>query len=231
MKMKELCESERPREKMLSGGADVLSSGELLAVLLRTGSSGKNVLELSQEILSCAGGSLITLSGMSLEHLLEIDGMGKGKAATLMACFELGRRLFAERSAINKTPVTSPKKVFERIIPTMLGLDHEECWVIFLNTAQYCTGMQKLSSGGQNATIVDVKEVIRLALEKRAAHIVLTHNHPSGNLTPSQADKELTKRIASAGSILNVKLIEHLIIGVLPSGKPDYFSFAENGLL
>ncbi|MBQ2104717.1 MAG: DNA repair protein RadC [Bacteroidales bacterium] len=223
MKIKELCESERPREKMLSGGAEALSSGELLAVLLRTGSSGKNVLELSQEILSCANGSLITLSGMSLGHLLEIDGMGKGKAATIMACFELGRRLFAERSAINKTPITSPKKVFELIIPTMLGLDHEECWVIFLNTAQYCTGMQRLSSGGQSATIVDVKEVIRLALERKAAHIVLTHNHPSGNPRPSQEDLRQTAALKKALTPMGIGLIDHVIVC-----DDCYFSFSDD---
>lgn len=223
MKIKELCEGERPREKMLSCGAEGLSSGELLAVLLRTGSSGKNVLELSQEILSYAGGSLICLSGMSLEHLLEINGIGEGKAATLMACFELGKRLFAERSSINKTPVTSPRKVFELMIPAMLGLDHEECWVLFLNNAQYCTGMQRLTSGGQNSTIVEVKEVVRLALEKKASHIILTHNHPAGNPRPSQEDLRQTAALKKALTPMGIGLMDHVIIC-----DDCYFSFSDD---
>ena len=223
MKIKELCESERPREKMFSLGTAALSNGELLAVLLRTGYAGKNVLEMSQELLAEAGGNLISLSVLSLEQLQELSGMGKGKAATLAACFELGRRLFSERSVVDKSPVVSPRMVYDMLIPFMLGLDHEECWVIFLNTVHYCIGMQKVSFGGRNETTIDLKEILRLTLEKKASNIILAHNHPSESPRPSKDDMRQTEALKKALTPMGIGLIDHVIIC-----NDSYFSFSDN---
>ena len=222
MKIKELCEGERPREKMLSGGVQALSNGELLAVILRTGNPGKNVVELSQEILSEAQGSLVFLGGMSLEKLLAIDGIGKSKAATLAACFELGRRTFAEKAAFRKVPVTSPRMVFELMIPSLLGLDHEECWILFLNNAQYCTGRRRVSYGGMDSTVIDIKGITRLALEKRASYLILVHNHPSGSPLPSQEDIRQTAALKKALTPMGIGLMDHVIVC-----NDCYYSFSD----
>ena len=222
MKMKELSESERPRERLLSKGAPSLSNGELLAVLLVSGNQGKNVVEMAQEVLSAARGSLISLAGMSLSQLVEVDGIGKSKAATLAACFELGRRLFAERASFKKTAVISPQKVYDLMIPNMLGLDHEECWILFLNNAQYCIGRQKVSSGGLDSTIIDMKDITRMALDRRASYLILAHNHPSGSPYPSQEDIKQTAALKKALTPMGIGLMDHVIIC-----DDCYYSFSD----
>ena len=222
MKIKELCESERPRERLLSKGAPSLSNGELMAVLLNTGGRGKNVVEMAQEVLSAANGSLITLAGMSMNQLEEVDGIGKSKAATLAACFELGRRLFAEKAAYRKYPVVSPLVVYEMMIPHLLGLDHEECWILFLNNAQYCTGRQRVSSGGLDSTIIDLKDITRTALDKRASFLILVHNHPSGSPFPSQEDLRQTEALKKALTPMGIGLMDHVIIC-----NDCYYSFSD----
>lgn len=225
MKIKDLCEDERPREKMYSHGAAALSSGELIAILLRTGNSTQSAVEVAQNLLSSAGGSLVSLSEMTIETLTGANGIGKGKASSLMACFELGRRLFSEKSAVSKAAVTSPKMVYELMIPRLLGVRHEECWVLFLNNAQYCLSCSRLTSGGQSATIIDVKEILRTALEKRAAFIVLVHNHPSGNPRPSMEDIKQTSALKKALSTFGIGLMDHVIIC-----DDSFYSFSDESV-
>ena len=220
--MKELCESERPRERLLSKGAPSLSNGELMAVLLNTGGRGKNVVEMAQEVLSAARGSLITLAGMSVTQLEEVSGIGKSKAATLAACFELGRRLFSEKVSFKKSPVISPQKVYDLMIPQLLGLDHEECWLLFLNNAQYCIGRRRVSSGGLDATIIDMKDITRMALDMRATFLILVHNHPSGSPYPSQEDIKQTAALKKALTPMGIGLMDHVIIC-----NDCYYSFSD----
>ena len=222
MKIKELCESERPRERLLSKGAPSLSNGELLAVLLNTGSRGKNVVEMAREVLSAAQGSLITLAGMSMSQLETTEGIGKSKAAVLAACFELGRRLFAERAAFKKSSVISPGTVYELMIPHLLGLDHEECWILFLNNAQYCIGSQRVSSGGLDSTIIDLKDITRMALDKRASYLILVHNHPSGSPFPSHEDIRQTAALKKALTPMGIGLMDHVIVC-----NDCYYSFSD----
>lgn len=222
MKIKELCESERPRERLLSQGAPSLSNGELLAVLLNTGGRGKNVVEMAQEVLSAARGSLINLAGMSLSQLEKVNGIGKSKAAVLAACFELGRRLFSERASFKKSPVISPQIVFELMIPHMLGLDHEECWILFLNNAQYCVGRQKVSSGGMDSTVIDMKDITRMALDMRSSFLILVHNHPSGSPYPSQEDIRQTAALKKALTPMGIGLMDHVIVC-----NDCYYSFSD----
>ncbi|MBR5432453.1 MAG: DNA repair protein RadC [Bacteroidales bacterium] len=222
MKIKELCESERPRERLFSQGAPSLSNGELMAVLLNTGNRGKNVVEMAQEVLSAANGSLITLAGMSLAQLEKVNGIGRSKAATLAACFELGRRLFSERAAFKKFPVVSPQVVYELMIPHLLGLDHEECWILFLNNAQYCTGRHRVSSGGLDSTIIDLKAITRMALDRRASFLILVHNHPSGSPLPSQEDLRQTQALKKALTPMGIGLMDHVIIC-----NDCYYSFSD----
>ena len=222
MKIKELSESERPRERLLSQGAPTLSNGELMAVLLNTGGRGKNVVEMAQEVLAEANGSLIALAGMSMAQLEKVNGIGKSKAAILAACFELGRRLFSEKTSYKKYPVVSPKVVYELMIPLLLGLDHEECWILFLNNAQYCTGRQRVSSGGLDSTIIDLKDITRTALEKRASFLILVHNHPSGSPFPSQEDLRQTEALKKALTPMGIGLMDHVIIC-----NDCYYSFSD----
>ena len=222
MKIKELSESERPRERLLSKGAPSLSNGELMAVLLNTGGRGKNVVEMAQEVLAEAGGSLISLAGMSLPQLEKVSGIGKSKAATLAACFELGRRMFAEKATFRKSPVISAQGVYELMIPHMLGLNHEECWILFLNNAQFCVGRQRMSSGGMDATVIDMKDITRMALDRRASFLILVHNHPSGSPYPSQEDIRQTAALKKALTPMGIGLMDHVVIC-----DDCYYSFSD----
>ena len=143
MKIKDLCMDERPREKMMQKGAESLSNAELLAILLRTGTEKMNVIDVARELLKSAGGKLNGVADMSPERLCEIGGIGPGKAVTLAAAFELGRRAGSEPIVESRTAISSPKTVFRAMLPIMRGLDHEECWVIYLNRANYMISREK----------------------------------------------------------------------------------------
>lgn len=212
MKISELCFSERPREKALSRGAGSLSNAELLAVLLRSGTRESSAVELAQTILRSAGGSLVELSRLPLETLVSFPGIKSSKAATLIASFELGRRLVAETSTIEKCPLTGAEGVFKRMIPRLKGLRHEECWVLFINKSQYVTGDLRMSSGGDDSTTIDVRCILREALSRRAQALVLVHNHPSGNPLPGEADIKATAALKKAAEAMDILLLDHVII-------------------
>jgi DNA repair protein RadC len=151
MRIKELSYDDRPREKMLSKGPAALSNAELLAILIRTGDSQRNAVELSREIMSALDGSVSALASVSLESLCDIPGIGVGKALAISAAIELGRRFCADSGAPDKTPVTSPETVYRIMMPHLKGLDHEECWVLYLNRANYVIGKETLSTGASAA--------------------------------------------------------------------------------
>ena len=223
MKMKDMCKSERPREKMLSLGAGALSNGELLAVLLRSGTSACGVMEMSQMLLSRADGRLTRMFSMGAEELLGLPGVGPEKAATIMAAFDLGKRFLLEESDVAKVPVVGARSVYDRMIPLMKGLRREECWAVFLNSSNYVLGKLLISTGTLSETLMDARMVVKPALEKNAGGVVLVHNHPSQNPRPSPQDVTVTGRIRAACSQFGISLVDHVIVC-----DSCFYSFADD---
>lgn len=226
MKMKELNRDDRPREKLLDKGPATLSDAELLAILLRTGTGRRNVLEVAQDLLRSAEGRLNGVAGMSVERLCRINGIGPDKAATISAAFELGRRSAAEPFVHEKKAVASPRTVFRMMLPLLRGLDHEECWALFLNRANYVIGKERMSAGGMEATVIDSKAVLRRAIERKASGVILVHNHPSGSAMPGQADITQTGVLKRVLSSCDVQLVDHVIVA-----EDSWYSFADEQLV
>jgi len=223
MKIKELSADDRPREKMLSKGVSALSNAELLAILIRSGSGGKNALELSQEALKASGGTLTGLSGQTHHALGRIKGIGTGKALSILAALELGRRAFAEERKAGATAIRSPPNVFDLMLPRMRGLDHEECWILYLNRANFLTGKEMISSGGLSSTTFDVKHITRHVLDTGASAVMVIHNHPSGNPLPGKSDLLYTEVLRRALSTFDIRLVDHVIVC-----DDRFFSFSDN---
>lgn len=217
-------EEDRPREKLRLKGKDTLSDAELIAILIGSGSKIESAVDLSKRILSSVDNNLNALGKMSISQLTKFKGIGEVKAITIIAALELGRRRRLE-AASKLGEVTSSKIVFEMMQPIIGELSHEEFWVLFLNNSNKIISKSQLSKGGITGTIVDVRIVFKLALETRATSLILCHNHPSGNLQPSEADKEITKKIKFAGESLDVKVLDHLIIT-----ESKYYSFVDEGI-
>lgn len=225
MKIKELCTDERPREKMLAKGPEALSNTELLAILLRTGTGRRNVIDLARELLKNGDMLLTNLASMSPERMSMTDGIGPSKAITVAAAFELGRRCAAEDSGKGSRRISGPKDVSRIMMPLMRTMDHEECWVLFLNKTNDMIGKERISYGGMEATVVDNKVIIRRIIEKKALSAILIHNHPSGNAYPSKADITYTEQLSKALKTCGLSLLDHIIIG-----KENYYSFADEQL-
>ena len=198
MKLKELNKQERPREKMMARGANALTDVELLAILLRTGTSTRNVVDVARELLRTADDRLGSVAAMSLDSLRQVVGIGPSKAVAVAAAFELGRRLALEVGMENVPRMDSPAKVYRVMLPLLRDLDHEECWVLFLNKSNGLISKERMTSGGQDFTVMDKRVVVRRAIEKKAASIILVHNHPSGNAMPSVEDINQTKDLHRA---------------------------------
>ena len=222
MKIKELGMDDRPREKMAEKGLGALSNAELIATMVRTGSRRDNAVDISRMLLRSAGDSLITLSGMSVKQMCRTAGVGPGKAASVAAAFELGRRCAVESSTIDKVSITEPAMIYRHMLHLMKGLAHEECWVIYLNRANYILGKERLSSGGTSSTVIDVKMIIKNALEMLASGIILVHNHPSGNPQPGACDIKQTGILKKAAETFDISLLDHIIIA-----DDRFYSFAE----
>src|SRR6266481_1965610 len=221
VKIRELPEEDRPREKLLKRGADALTNRELIAILLRTGVRGKNAVEVGGEILE----KYKTLSGLtrtSASELRKIRGIGSAKAVQLAAAFKLGERMAKEK--ISREKIDSPELVNEFFGAEMRALQKESLRVRLLET-------QEISLGSVNESIAHPREVFRPALLAAAYAIIIVHNHPSGDPTPSSADHSLTRRLAEAAELLQIKLLDHVIIGSPGDGRAPYFSFKEAGVL
>lgn len=216
-------EDDRPREKLMLKGKSALSDAELIAILIGSGSRNESAVDLSKRILASAD-NLNVLGKMSISQLMNFKGIGEAKAITIISALELGRRRRAEDTA-ELTKITSSKLVFEIMQPVIGELAHEEFWVLFLNNSNKVISKSQLSKGGISGTIVDVRMVFRLALENGATALILCHNHPSGNLQPSDADRKITKKIKQAGDSLDVKVLDHLIIT-----ETNYYSFVDEGI-
>lgn len=222
MKIKELGMDDRPREKMAEKGLGALSNAELIATMVRTGSRKDNAVDISRMLLRSAGDSLVTLSGMSVKQMCRTAGIGPGKAASVVEAFELGRRCAVESSTIDKVSITDPAMIYRHMLHLMKGLAHEECWVIYLNRANYILGKERLSSGGTSSTVIDVKMIIKNALEMLASGIILVHNHPSGNPQPGACDIKQTGILKKAAETFDISLLDHIIIA-----DDRFYSFAE----
>lgn len=225
LSIQEWCSEERPREKFLSKGASALTNAELLAILLRSGNRESNAIELARMILEEAGNSLQRLKHFSYEDFCRFKGIGNGKALSIMAALEISRRVECEQEP-QLAQIYSSRSAASIMAPILRDLQHEECWVIYLNTANRVIDKERISSGGVNCTVVDVKIIIKRAISKLANSIILFHNHPSGNCRPGEQDKIQTVKLRSAARTCDLELTDHIIIG----GK-GYFSFLDEGLL
>ena len=226
MRLKEMCADEMPREKMLNKGPDALSNTELLAILLRTGRDGKNVIDMARELLLSGNGALSGLAEMSIDRLCEISGIGPGKAVAIAAAFELGRRASVEGNTRNAKVLSSPRNVFRQMNPIMRDLDHEECWILLLNKTNRLISKERMSSGSLDSTIMDSKGIIRKAIDKKASSVILVHNHPSGSALPSTSDISQTRSLSKALKICDLSLVDHVIIA-----RNSYYSFADEELV
>lgn len=215
------CEEERPREKLITSGCSSLTNAELLAIIIQTGTSKKTAVDLAREIISQSGGRLESLSRFSAERLKQISGIGTAKAVTILACFELARRMSAEIPA-DEPVITSSQTAAKIMGPLLRDLPHEECWVMYLNKANKLICKEKISSGGIDQTSIDIRIVVRKALEHFACSLILVHNHPSGNRFPGEADLVQTAALKKALSVFDITLLDHIII----AGK-KYFSFSD----
>ena len=226
MRLKELCLDDRPREKMLEKGPGALSNAELLAIMIRTGTGKMNVVDVARTLLSSAEERLNAIADMPMERLCSVSGIGRSKAVTIAAAFELGRRCSMELAVPDKVAVSSPKVVFRMMLPFLRGLDHEECWAMFLNRANYVLGKERMSVGGLESTVVDVKAILRRALERKASGVILVHNHPSGSAMPGQADIRQTAVLKKALQTCEIQLVDHVVVA-----EDSWYSFADERLV
>ena len=218
-------EKDRPREKLMLHGKTSLSDAELLAILIGSGTPKVSAVALCKEILEFANNDLSILGKLSVTDLCKFKGIGPAKAITIVSALEIGRRRQSENvEKIQK--IASSNDVYRIFLNLLVDLPHEEFWVLYLNRKNKVIGKEKISSGGLSSTTVEVKFIIKNALDRLATSIILIHNHPSGNLTPSQADIELTNKVKLAGNLLDIITFDHLIIS-----NEGYFSFADKGYL
>ena len=219
-------EDDKPREKMLLKGVTALSTNELLAILIRSGSGGESALDLSRRILTDASNDLNTLARLSVSDFMNrYKGVGMAKAASIIAAMELGRRR-ALSTAREEPALTTSRDLYDYLQPLIGDLDHEEFWVVTLSSACRIKSCDRLFSGGIESTIIDIRMIFRKVLESKACSIVIAHNHPSGNDRPSSHDITLTKKVQEAGRVLDITLLDHIV--VCPN---QYYSFADNGML
>ncbi|EKD31480.1 MAG: hypothetical protein ACD_77C00322G0006 [uncultured bacterium] len=225
LSIREWKEDERPREKLLAKGAESLSDAELLAVILGSGTKNESAVDLGRNILQINENNLRSLAGTSVKKLMEVKGVGLSKALAISAVMEISRRISVTSAAL-LPGIQSSQNAAKVISPLLRDLPHEECWVLYLNRANKLISKDRLSIGGVTATVVDVKIIIKAALEKLASSIILVHNHPSGNPHPGENDKMQTKILKDAASLFDITLLDHLIIA-----GDGYFSFADDGII
>lgn len=223
--IKNWSDDDKPREKLVQKGKSALSNAELIAILISSGSRNESAVELSKRILGSINNNLNDLGKLSVKQLMQFKGIGEAKAVSIAAALEIGRRR-REEGAEKIDTVTSSKSVFELLQPNLGELQHEEFWIVYLNNSNKVLHTAQLSKGGITGTLVDVRLVMKQALELGSVALILAHNHPSGALKPSNADKEITQKLKIAAEVLDIKVLDHLIIT-----QKDYFSFADEEIL
>lgn len=223
--IREWAESDRPREKLLEHGRRALTDAELIAILIGSGSKGESAVSLCRRILKDVNNSLHILAQKEVADLCNYKGIGEAKAISIIAALELGRRR-KEEVLVEKPILNSSKKVFAYFKFKLQDLPHEEFWVLYLSTACKILDEQLIGRGGNDFTPVDIRIILRFALRAKAHSMILLHNHPSGTLLPSQADKQLTAKINEAAKIMDLRVNDHLIFT-----DHSYYSFKDEGLL
>lgn len=216
---------DRPREKLMQHGPRVLSDAELIAILIGSGTREISAVELSRKVMSLSSNNLDELGRLSVSDLMKIKGIGEAKAITITAALELGRRRASSEPEI-KSKISSSIDAAGIFISLLTDIQHEEFWVAYLNRSNKLIERIRISQGGISGTITDVRLIMRKALEVYATSIILCHNHPSGNLTPSEQDKQITQKIKESAKLFDISLLDHIVVGL-----GNYFSFADEGLL
>lgn len=215
---------DRPREKLILKGRSSLSDAELIAILLGSGTTTMSAVDLAKRILLCADNNINRLAQLTVKDLIKIKGVGEAKAISIIAALELGRR--RKSSDVDKPIITSSKHAYDLLKSDLTDIPHEEFWIILLNRGNRVIKKQQISSGGVSGTVADPKIIFKFALDELACGIILSHNHPSGNLNASVADHDLTRKLKEGARLLDIQILDHLII----AGN-RYFSFADEGLL
>jgi DNA repair protein RadC len=225
LNIKDWAAEDRPREKLMSNGPRSLTDAELIAILIGSGNHTETAVELARRILSSVHNDLNELGVKSLDSLKEFKGIGDAKAITVLAALELGKRR-KEAGVTPRQKITSSRDAAAIFTPLLEDLPHEEFWILFLNRGNKVLGKHRISQGGISGTVIDPRLIIQKALEKRACALILCHNHPSGTLEASDADRKITRKMKMAGEIMDIQVLDHIIIG---SG--NYYSFADEGIL
>lgn len=223
--IKNWSQDDQPREKLKDKGKAILSDAELVAILIGSGSREESAVELCKRILASVNYNLNALGKLSIQQLMEFKGIGEAKAITITAALELGRRRRLEDD-LNLEKIESSRSVFQVMQPVLGDLPHEEFWILYLNNSNKIIHKSQLSKGGITGILVDVRLVLKNALEVGATALILCHNHPSGTLKPSQADRDITQKLKVASQSLDIKVLDHLIIT-----EKAYFSFADKEIL
>ena len=218
-------EDDRPREKLIKKGKVALSDAELIAILIGSGNIDESAVELSKRILAHVDSNLNELAKLTVDDLIKFKGIGEAKAITIITGLELGRRRILEE-VLEKPKITGSKSVYEIMNPILRELQHEEFWVIYLNNSNKIILNTQISKGGITGTVVDSRLIFKKAIELFATGLILCHNHPSGNLKPSQADIDITKKIRKGGESIDISVLDHLIVS-----ERGYYSFADEGAL
>jgi DNA repair protein RadC len=225
LKITDWAVEDRPREKLYQKGTSSLSDAELLAILIGSGTRKRSAVDLGRELLSSVNNNLNSLAKLTIADLTKINGIGNARAITIAAALEIGRR--RKLAEVPEMPqIKCSRDVFDLLSPVLSDLPHEEFWILFLNRSNKVINRMKLSQGGISGTVTDVRIVMKRAIEYLASGIIVCHNHPSGNLNPSESDTRITSKIKEAGNIMDIQLLDHLIIS-----DKEYYSFADNGLL
>jgi DNA repair protein RadC len=217
-------EDDKPREKLMLKGKSALSDAELIAILIGSGSRNESAVGLSKRILSSVDNNLNALGKLTIQQLMNFKGIGEAKAISIIAAMELGRRRRAEE-AVELKKITSSKMIFEIMQPIIGELPHEEFWVFYLNNSNKVIAKLPLGKGGITGTVVDVRLIFKAAIEMCATGLILCHNHPSGTLVPSDADKQITTKIKAAGQNLDIQVLDHIIIA-----ENGFYSFNDDGI-
>jgi DNA repair protein RadC len=225
LKITDWAVGDRPREKLVQNGTSSLSDAELLAILISSGTKEKSAVDLGRELLNLVNNNLNSLGKLGISDLTKLHGIGIARAVTIAAALELGRRRKLSETA-DVIQIKCSKDVSDIFTPILSDLSHEEFWVLFLNRSNKVINMMKLSQGGVSGTVTDVRVMMKKAIEYLASGIIVCHNHPSGNLNPSESDTKITQKIKEAGNLMDIQLLDHLIIS-----DKDYYSFADNGLI
>jgi DNA repair protein RadC len=225
MKIKDWAPEDRPREKLIAKGLSSLSDAELIAILIGSGTRNESAVELAKRILKNSNNNLNELGKLSMKDLMKEKGIGEARAISIVSALELGRRRNSSDTT-TKLSVRSSRDVYEAIQPSIGDLPYEEFWVLYLNRSNKIIEKKKISQGGITGTVTDIRIILKEAVNILSTGLILCHNHPSGNIKPSDSDISLTKKLKEASKYFDINLLDHVIIA-----DKNYFSFADEGII